>query len=559
MEENTKTEVSEEISPKTLRDVIVASAAGTAFEWYDFFLVGLLTANLAEHFYSGLSPAMSFIFTLLTFAIGLAFRPLGAMYFGSIGDKIGRKKAFVFTVTLMGASTFLVGILPDYETIGIWAPVLLISLRIIQGFALGGEYGGAAIYVAEHSSADKRGLNTSYIQSTAAFGLFGALGVVFLLRVILGDEAFKAWGWRLPFILSLALLIVALVVRSKLSESPSFEKLKAEGNTSKAPLKEVFSNISSLKLVLLALFGFMIAQGVTWYTSHFYIQVFLEKQIGVDPKTINIWLLIMTTISAFLYVFFGWLSDKLGRKPVMLAGMILATVSFYPGFQALVGFANPDLEKAIKTSPVTVVADKSNCSVQFNPVGKAPDGRDAFATSCDVAKAFLSNSGIPYKSEYNAAPKTAKILIGNVEINSPDISSLGIDEQKAVKKDFSQSVKAELAKNNYPLKADPSKINHLGVISIMLIFIIAATALYGPMAACLVELFPTKIRYTALSVPYHVGTGLFGGFVPATSFAIVATTGNMFSGLWYPIIATIICIIVTILFLPETKNRNINA
>lgn len=552
----------DEIPPKTLRLVLVASSLGTGFEWYDFFLVGLLASVMAEHFFAGLSPAMGFIFGLLTFAIGLAFRPLGAMFFGSIGDKMGRKYAFLVTVTLMGLSTFMVGLLPDYKAIGIWAPILLVSLRIIQGFALGGEYGGAVIYVAEHSKAKHRGRNTSLIQTSAAFGLFTSLIVVYLCRTyldqIFGPDSFKTWGWRVPFLVSIILLAIAIMVRVQLNESPGFAKLKSEGKESKTPLKEVFSDWAHIKLVLLALFGFMIAQGVTWYTSHFYAPVFLEKQMMVDPKIINMWLLVVVTVSSLLYVFFGWLSDHIGRKPIMIFGMLVAVLGFYPAFQGLLHFANPALEQALKNAPVTVIAKQEQCSLQFNPVGKTPDGRDAFATSCDVAKSFLANAGVAYKNQSENAGDIAQVKIGNVLIDSVDITQLDANGQKAAKKEFSDKVKAELVNAGYPAKADPAQINHLGVIAILIGLIIGATALYGPMAATLVELFPTRIRYTALSVPYHVGTGVFGGFVPATSFAFVASTGNMYAGLWYPIIATAICVVVTILFLPETLKNDIH-
>lgn len=548
----------EEISPQKLRLVVGASSLGTIFEWYDFFIFGLLTSQIAGHFFSGLSPSAGFIFALLTFSLGLAVRPLGALYFGSIGDKKGRKGAFLVTVTLMGLSTFFVGILPNYETIGVFAPILLVSLRLIQGFALGGEYGGAVIYVAEHSPQKSRGFNTAMVQSAAAFGLFAALLVVFLSRNIVGEENFKIWGWRIPFLVSILLLGIAIYIRLQLHESPSFKKIKEEGNSSPAPLKEVFSNFRHIKLVLLALFGIMIAQGVSWYTSHLYSQVFFEKQLHIDSKTINIWMLIITTLSSPLYIFFGWLSDKIGRKPVMLFGMGLVLLSFYPGFYLMYGFGNKALKDAAIANPVSVIANKQTCSAQFNPIGKTPDGRDAFSSSCDVAKAFLANNGIAYKNIDAPNAQFANIKIGQVQIQSPDISLLDAKAQKEAKKLFATEVKSTLKAHNYPEKADPAKINHLGIIAIMMVFIIAATALYGPLAASLIELFPTRIRYTALSVPYHIGTGIFGGFVPATSFSFVTITGNMYAGLWYPLIAVLISFIVTLFFYPETKNRNIH-
>lgn len=549
------------VTPEKLRLVIGASSLGTTFEWYDFFIFGLLTQVFADHFFAGINPTASFIFGLLTFSVGFAFRPLGALVFGSIGDKVGRKGAFLVTITLMGLSTFLVGVLPDYSQIGIWAPILLMFLRIVQGFALGGEYGGAVIYVAEHSPDDKRGFYTSLVQAAAVAGFLSALVVVYLCRQFIdegfGKGAFHEWGWRVPFLISVILLAIAVYIRMQLEESPSFKRLKAEDNHSKAPLKEVFTNKNFLMLTMLALFGLMIAQGVTWYTSHFYTQVFLEKQLGVNPQSISLWLMIAALSSAGLYVFFGWLSDKVGRKPIMLFGMLLASLSFYPGFKALVDFANPDLAMAQKNSPVTVSADPVTCSVQFNPIGKTPDGRDAFSSSCDVAKSFLANNGISYVNE-NASGNVATIRIGQKSINAPDISALDSNAQKAAKAEFAGIVKAELKAHGYPEKPDPSKINQVGIVAILLVFITAATALYGPLAASLVELFPMRIRYTALSVPYHIGTGIFGGFVPFIGFAVVATTGNMFSGLYYPILATFISIFICILFYPETKDRDIH-
>ncbi|MCA0371993.1 MAG: MFS transporter [Proteobacteria bacterium] len=548
----------EQIEPKKLRLVIGASSLGTIFEWYDFFIFGLLTTQIAEHFFSGLSPAQGYIFALLTFSFGLAVRPLGAVFFGSIGDKKGRKGAFLATVTLMGLSTFAIGFLPDYSKIGIFAPIALFALRMLQGFALGGEYGGAVIYVAEHSSQKSRGLNTAMVQSAAAPGLFGALLVVFIVRNLFGEAVFKEWAWRIPFMVSIFLLAVAIYIRLQLEESPSFKKIKEEGRASTAPLKEVFSNFRHIKLVLLALFGLMVAQGVSWYTSHYYSQVFFEKQLHIDNKTINIWMLIVTAFSAPLYVVFGALSDRIGRKPVMLFGMGLVLLSFYPGFKAMSYFGNPDLYNAQKANPVYVIANPKDCSAQFNPIGKTPDGRDAFASSCDVAKSYLANNGIAYLNQKQENIGGAIVKIGDQTIASPDIRALDAKAQKEVKKQFATNMKSALAAHSYPEKADPAKINSLGILGVMAIFIIAATALFGPLAAALIELFPTRIRYTALSVPYHIGTGIFGGFVPATSFSMVAITGNMFAGLWYPLIATGISFLVTLIFFPETKNRNIH-
>lgn len=548
----------DEIEPSKLRLVVAASSVGTMFEWYDFFIFGLLAKTLGEHFYTAASPSAQYIFGLLTFAVGLAFRPLGAFVFGAIGDKEGRKGAFLVTVTLMGLSTFAVGLLPDYSKIGIWAPIFLISLRIIQGFALGGEYGGAVIYVAEHSPPNARGWNTGLVQTAATLGFFFALFVVFLTRASLSPDDFKAWGWRLPFLVSLGLLAIAIWIRMQLEESPSFKKMKAAGAHSKAPLGEVFGKWKNAKVVLLALFGLMMAQGVIWYTAHFYMQGFWEKQLGVDPQQINKWLLIVSVAASFLYVFFGWLSDKIGRKPVMLFGMVLALIAFMPGFKMMANAANPALVAAQKASPVSVIAFPGACSFQFSVVTKNADGRDVFANSCDVAKSLLTDSGVAYDNQASPSNNLAQIKIGAALITAPDVSNLDAADQKAAKKEFATIVKAELAKAGYPAKADPAKINHTAVLSIMMVFIIAATALYGPLAAALVELFPTKIRYTALSVPYHIGTGIFGGFAPTIAFGTVAATGDMYSGLWYTMGITTICIIIFALFFPETKDRDIH-
>ncbi|MEN9874709.1 MAG: hypothetical protein RL186_1606, partial [Pseudomonadota bacterium] len=547
-----------EIKPQELRLVVAASSAGTVFEWYDFFIFGLLASVMGQHFFAGSPPAAQFIFALMTFGVGFAARPLGALVFGAIGDTRGRKNAFLVTISLMGASTFAVGFLPDYNQIGIWAPILLVFLRILQGFALGGEYGGAVIYVAEHAPPNKRGWHTSWVQTAAALGLLLALAVVFATRVGLGEAAFQDWGWRLPFLVSIFLLAIALWIRMQLEESPMFAAIKSAGTASKAPLRDAFGNWGNIKLFLVALFAIMMAQGVIWYTSFFYIQVFLEKQLKVDPQTINVWLLIVTLISAALYVFFGWLSDIVGRKLVMVAGIVLAAIAFFPTFHQLAKAANPDLVAAQTATPVRVVANPAECSVQFNPVGKTPDGRDAFASSCDVAKSYLTNAGVSYDNAPASIGAMAFIEIGAVRIDSVDISTLDAAAQKAAKTAFAAKVKAALVAAGYPEKADPAKINHTQVLLCMMVFVIAATALYGPLAAALVEMFPTRIRYTALSVPYHIGTGFFGGFMPATAVAIVATTGNMYSGLWYPVGIAIISIVIALVFLPETKDRDIH-
>jgi MFS family permease len=542
----------EEVSPEKMRLVVTASAAGTVFEWYDFFIFGALATIISKHFYSGVNETAGFIYALLTFAAGFAFRPLGALVFGRSGDAHGRKGAFLVTMMVMGLATFAIGLLPDYEQIGIFAPILLIICRILQGFALGGEYGGAAIYVAEHSPQNARGFNTSWIQTSAALGLFSALGVILLVRTVVGEEAFQDWGWRLPFMLSLALLAVSMWIRLQLQESPAFTRMKEEGAQSKAPFKEAFAEWKSLKIVLIVLFGIMIAQGVVWYTGFFYTQFFLEKTLHVEPRTVNIILITITAVSAFQYVFFGWLSDKVGRKPVMLAGMVLMLVAYFPGFHILTQAANPALAQAQLKSPVLLHADPDSCSLQFDPIGKAN-----FASSCDVAKSVLASRGIPYDNVDAPKGSLAFAEIGSVKVESVDGIGMATPALKAARDDVAKRLKEALTQAGYPEKADPAQMNFFGIFGIMLIFSTAATALFGPLAACLVELFPTRVRYTGMSLPYNIGTGWFGGFLPAIALAIVAATGNIFAGLWYPFLITCIAVVIFIFFVPETRHRDI--
>ena len=540
-------------APTPMRTVVAASSAGTTFEWYDFFIFGTLTQVLSKVFFAGVNDTLAFIFALAIFGAGFAVRPLGALFFGRIGDRVGRKGAFLTTIVLMGGATFAVGFLPTYEQAGIISPILLILARCIQGFALGGEYGGAAIYVAEHSDANKRGGMTGWIQASAAFGLLGALGVILITRTILGEEAFMAWGWRIPFMFSAVLVGISIWMRLKLSESPTFKKMHEEGTLSKSPYKESFGEWPNLKIVLIALFAMMSAQGAVWYTSFFYSQIFLEKFLKVEPATVNLLMIAATVASAPLYIIFGWLSDKIGRKPVMLAGMSLALVAFFPGFHMLTEAANPDLARASRNTPVVVVADPATCSLQFDPVGKA-----VFATPCDIAKGVLANAGVSYDTEAAPAGTLAHVKIGQTIINSADGEGLDKAALKAVKSDVEARIQAALNAAGYPAKADPAKVNLPKVFAILLVFVVAATALFGPIAACLVELFPTRIRYTAMSLPYHIGTGWIGGFLPFTAFAIVASTGNIYSGLWYPVIFTAISVITAVLFLPETKGRSLD-
>ncbi len=536
-----------------LRTVVTASAAGTAFEWYDFFIFASLTAVIANKFYANVGEATAYILTLLLFGVGFVVRPLGALVFGWFGDRTGRKTTFLVTITLMGVATVAIGLLPTYDQIGIAAPLLLLVLRVAQGFALGGEYGGAAIFVAEHAPNEKRGYLTGWIQTTAAFGLIGALGVIILTRMMVGVEAFNDWGWRIPFLLSFFLLVVSLWIRLKLNESPAFKRMEAEGGARRAPYREAFGTWKNGRFVLLALFGIMIAQGAVWYCGYFYSRFFMERVLKVEVGTVDQILLIITLASAFLYVFFGWLSDRIGRKPVMLFGMILALVAFFPGFHALTRAANPALAEAQASAPVTVVADRSECAIQFDPVGKT-----AFASSCDLAKSVLSNAGVSYENVAAPAGTLAEVRIGDVVIPSVEGRGLEGEALAAARSDVETRVKSALVEAGYPARADPARINMPVVIGILMIFIVAATALYGPQAAALVELFPTRVRYTAMSLPYHIGTGWIGGLLPAASFALVAWSGNIYFGLWYSVVFTLIAVIVSLIWLPETKGRDLD-
>ena len=548
-----QTQTGAEEKPASMTTVVAASSAGTAFEWYDFFIFGSLAGVISQVFFTGLNETAALIAALALFGTGFAFRPLGALIFGRMGDKVGRKAAFLITVTLMGGATFAIGLLPTYSQAGIISPILLIVLRILQGTALGGEYGGAAIYVAEHAPANKRGQMTGWIQSSAALGLLGALAVILVTRTTVGEEAFKAWGWRVPFLVSAGLLAISIFMRLKLTESPSFQKLKDSGEHSVAPFREAFGQWKNLKLVLIALFAIMCAQGAVWYCAFFYTQVFMEKFLKVPAPTVNLLIMGATVVSAPLYVFFGWASDRWGRKWVMWFGMVLALLAFLPGFHMMTQFANPGLAEAARRTPVVVVADPAACSLQFDPVGKS-----AFVTSCDIAKSYLANAGISYDNEAAPSGALARVRIGSVEIASVEGGGLDKAALKAAKADVEGRLKTALTQAGYPAKADPARINVWGLFGVLLVFTVAATALYGPQASALVEMFPTRVRYTALSLPYHVGTGWVGGFVPFSAFAIVAATGNIYAGLAYPIFFTGISVLCTLLFLKETSGRSLD-
>ncbi len=523
---------------RDVRGVIFASSLGTVFEWYDFYLYGSLAAIISRQFFSGVNPTAAFIFALLAFAAGFAVRPFGAVVFGRIGDLVGRKYTFLVTILLMGLSTFVVGVLPTYAQIGIAAPVTLVALRLLQGLALGGEYGGAATYVAEHSPPDRRGRYTAWIQTTATLGLFLSLLVILACRVALGTEAFEAWGWRIPFLLSLALLGVSVWIRTRLDESPLFRAMKAEGRASKAPLRESFGDWGNLKIVLIALFGLVIGQAVVWYTGQFYALFFLTQVLKVDAQPANLMIAAALLLGTPFFIVMGALSDRVGRKPVILAGCALAALTYFPLFRALTHYANPALEAARASAPVQVMADPAECSFQFNPVGTS-----TFASSCDVAKAALVRAGVPYSNVAAPAGTPARVRVGTTEVTAGAA--------------FADELGAALRTAGYPAKADPARINTPMVVAILFVLVLYVTMVYGPIAAMLVEFFPTRIRYTSMSLPYHIGNGWFGGFLPTTAFAIVAATGDMYAGLWYPIGFATLTLVVGALFVRESKDADI--
>jgi len=540
------------------RKVIFASSLGTVFEWYDFYLYGSLAAVIAKQFFSGLDAGSAFIFALLAFAAGFIVRPFGALVFGRLGDLIGRKYTFLVTIVLMGASTFLVGILPSYESIGVAAPVILIALRMLQGLALGGEYGGAATYVAEHAPHGKRGAYTAWIQTTATLGLFLSLLVILFTREITGSD-FETWGWRIPFIVSILLLGVSVYIRLSMNESPAFKKMKEENKLSKAPLTESFAQWKNLKIVILALFGLVAGQAVVWYTGQFYALFYLTQVLKVDAKTANLLIAASLVIGTPFFIVFGSLSDKIGRKVIIMGGLLLAIITYIPNtpvsiFNALTHYANPALEQAMNKSPATITVDEKECSFQFNPTGTAK-----FTSSCDIAKQVMASNSASYSTIAGPAGTVATVKIGNTEIKG--YSAVGLSGAELKEKDaaFKKSVRSALDAAGYPAKADPKAINLPMVLFLLVVLVIYVTMVYGPIAAMLVELFPTRIRYTSMSLPYHIGNGWFGGLLPTISFALVAQNGNIYHGLWYPIIIAVMTLVIGVLFVRETKDVDIYA
>ncbi len=534
--------------------VIGASSVASIFEWFDFFLYGALAVVISRNFFSNVDESSAFVMALLAFAAGFAVRPFGAIVFGFLGDLWGRKNTFLVTLLLMGLATFGVGLLPTYDQIGVAAPWILVALRMLQGLSVGGVYGGAAVYVAEHVAAHQRGFYTSWIQITATVGMALSLAVIFLTRTLVGEEAFNAWGWRLPFLMSIGLLAVTVWIQMRLAESPVYVQMKASGRTSSRPWADAFGNWKNLKLILIALFGAMVGQAVVWYAAQFYVLFFVERILKVEAALTNLLVATALVISTPLYIFFGWLSDRVGRKPIILSACLLAALTYFPLFNALTSAANPALAQAIEASPVTVYADPRECSFQFDPIGNA-----RFSTSCDIARSYLARTGITYDT-IDAPPGTlAELRVGEQRLPAFRGEALDTAELAAQRAAWTQQASVMIAAAGYPLKADPAELNVPLVLFVLVLIMSLAAMVYGPMAALLTELFPAKVRYTSMSLPYHLGTGWFGGFLPPVAFAIVAATGNIYSGLWYPLLFAALTAIVGFLLLPETRGTDLHA
>ena len=534
------------------KKIILASSLGTVFEWYDFYLYGSLAVVIGAKFFGQFDETTRNIFALLAFAAGFLVRPFGALVFGRLGDMIGRKYTFLITILIMGASTFVVGILPTSDSIGITAAIILITLRILQGLAIGGEYGGAATYVAEHAPRNRRGFYTSWIQTTATLGLFMSLVVILSVQASMSADDFKAYGWRIPFLMSVLLLAVSVWIRLQLSESPAFVKMKAEGRHSKAPLSEAFGQWKNAKVAILALIGLVAGQAVVWYSGQFYALFFLTGVLKVDGFTANLLVAWALLIGAGGFVLFGWLSDKIGRKPIILGGCLIAALTYFPVFQYLAETANPALTKAHDSVKVVVVTDPADCSFQFNPTGLSK-----FVNACDVAKGALARASVTYSQQDAAAGTVASVKIGDKTLDPKS-------------KTFAAELASTLTAVGYPAASNPSvvKMAHpfdifraqpFKIVMTICFLMVLVTMVYGPMAAALVELFPTRIRYTSMSLPYHIGNGWFGGLLPASMFAMNAQNGSIYFGLWYPIVIAGATAVIGLLFVPETKDVDIYA
>ncbi|MEO8598270.1 MAG: MFS transporter [bacterium] len=534
--------------------VIFASSLGTIFEWYDFYLYGSLATIIARQFFSGVDENTGFIFALLAFAAGFIVRPFGALLFGRLGDMVGRKYVFLLTILIMGSSTFIVGLLPSYESIGIAAPIALVTMRILQGLALGGEYGGAAIYVAEHAPNHKRGIFTAWIQTTATLGLLMSLLIILGMRTAVGEEAFEDWGWRIPFLVSIFLLAVSVWIRISLQESPAFARMKAHGRISTAPLTESFGRWKNMKIVILALFGLTAGQAVVWYTGQFYALFFLTQTLKVDGQTATLLMAASLLLGTPFFVIFGALSDKIGRKPIIMVGCLLAALTYFPIFKAITHYANPALEAAQASAPVIVKADPAECHFLFNPTGVKK-----FDSSCDIARTALTKASVNYANRDSPAGSIATIQIGNHILQGFDATTLSTDDADARTKAFTKQLTGALKAAGYPTKADPGQVNRGMLLFLLFVLMLFVTMVYGPIAALLVEMFPTRIRYTSMSLPYHIGNGWFGGFLPTTTFALVALKGDIYYGLWYPVLIALMTFVFGMLYIKETSGKDIYA
>ncbi len=536
------------------KKILSAASLGTVFEWYDFFLFGALAPVMAKQFFAKTDPTTGLILALLAFSAGFIVRPLGALVFGRIGDMVGRKYTFLATILIMGIATFLVGLLPNYETWGMAASIILIGLRLLQGLAVGGEYGGAAVYVAEHARSKRRGEFTAWIQTTGTLGLLLSLLVILGCRSTLGEDAFTQWGWRIPYLLSIVLLVISVWIRLSMQESPAFARLKAQGKTSKAPISEAFGHWKNLKLVLVSIFGLIGAFATLWYTSQFYALLFLTQTLKADPLTVNLMVCVAIALATPFYVIFGALSDRIGRKKVMISGMLLGAATLFPIFKALTHYANPVLEKALASAPVVLVADPATCHVQFNLTGTAK-----FTSSCDIAKAKLAAASVNYSQEAGPSGSVAMVKVGAVQVSSFEATGLSKEAAGALEKTFVAALSEAARSAGYPLTADSAALNKPMIILLVFLMTVFAAMVYGPAAAVLVELFPTRIRYTALSLPYHLGAGWLGGLMPPSAFALVSYRGDIYFGLWYPVIILAVSVVVGTLWLPETKDVDIHA